>query len=95
MIFRTEKARACGSTGFSAYSRMSAAQREFCAKCGAQILFRMDSPGDVVDVNVGTLDEPAAAAPTHHSWKSSRILWFDITDDLPRFDDEPPEPALD
>lgn len=41
---------------------------------------------DRVQVTLGSLDEPARVRPEDHVWTSSRIPWFDIRDDLPRFD---------
>jgi len=70
------------------YRSSSSARREFCAACGTQILFRMDPPSEEVDVNVGSLDEPGRVEPTHHIWCASRIGWFEIADDLPRFERE-------
>jgi hypothetical protein len=41
-------------------------------------------PGSL-DVTIASLDDPAAVRPDHHGWTSSRIPWFDTTDDLPRY----------
>lgn len=43
----------------------------------------------------GALRYRVQALPAETAWMPSRIPCFDITDDLPRFDEEPPEPALD
>ncbi len=57
--------------------------RDFCGNCGTQILFR--EPGSpTLDVNLGSLDDPAAIEPQYHSFIESRIPWFDTADDLPR-----------
>lgn len=67
-------------------------QREFCPSCGAQIAYR--GKGDrTVDVNLGTLDDPAAIRPEYHIWTDSRIDWFETVDDLPRFPDAGPDAA--
>lgn len=58
--------------------------REFCAECGTQICYRGDG-SDHVDVNVGSLDEPASAEPRCHIYTASRIPWFDTADRLPRY----------
>jgi hypothetical protein len=75
------------------YRSSAEAQREFCGQCGAQILFRQDLPTDSIDVNVGSLDQPDATTPNHHTWTASRISWFETADDLPRFEEEAPEPV--
>lgn len=70
-------------------------QREFCRKCGSQLTFRDAQTPGVVDVNIGTLSEPAAVSPTYHIWYASRIDWFETTDDLPRYPGALPDPEQD
>jgi hypothetical protein len=59
------------------------AERFFCRKCGTQLALR-DEP-DFLDVTLASLDDPEAVRPTYHIWTTSRIGWFDIADDLPRY----------
>ncbi len=66
------------------YASSSHGRREFCNICGTQIAFREQTDATLVDVNVGSLDEPAAAPPRRHVWTSSRIPWFETADALPR-----------
>jgi hypothetical protein len=68
------------------YRSSDHAQREFCNRCGTQVLFR-DDKGEKVDVNSATLDDPSVAPPRYHIWRMSRIAWFETADTLPRFDD--------
>ncbi len=66
-------------------------RREFCARCGTQILFRdIDAPTRV-DVNIASLDDPVAIEPMYHIWIGSQIPWFRIVDDLPRYADNGPD----
>jgi hypothetical protein len=62
-------------------------ERFFCGRCGTHILFRDPAAPDVVDVNLATLDDPAAIRPEYHIWTASRIAWFDTADTLPRYQD--------
>lgn len=66
-------------------------QREFCLECGSQIAFRGRKPPGIVVVNLGTLDAPERIAPSQHIWTGSRIPWFELRDELPRFEDAGPE----
>lgn len=68
------------------------AQREFCPSCGTQLVFREDG-GRTVDVNLGSLDDPASVQPEYHIWTDSRIAWFDTADGLPRYPDGGPDAA--
>lgn len=59
-------------------------QREFCAHCGSQLLYRgRQAPFDVA-LNTPTLDDPEAYPPRAHVWRRSKISWFETTDSLPR-----------
>lgn len=73
-----------------AYRSSARGIREFCATCGTPLLFRR--PGSsTVDVNVATLDDPAAVRPAYHIWVESRVPWFEIGDHLPRYADDGPD----
>jgi hypothetical protein len=73
------------------YRSSAHGQREFCEECGSQIAFRsIDVPG-TVEINIGTLDDPANVPPQFHIWCGSRIAWFDTDDDLPRFPESEPK----
>jgi hypothetical protein len=83
------------TTGEPAVYRSSErAERLFCPKCGTQLALR-DEP-DYLDVTLASLDNPGAVRPTYHIWTTSRISWFEIADDLPRYPEstraEEPEP---
>ena len=62
-------------------------RRRFCGACGTQLLFWTTAEPEIVDVNLVTLDEPAAIVPEYHIWTASRIPWFETTDTLPRYPD--------
>ena len=76
------------------YRSSTHAVREFCSACGTQIVFREDA-SPRVDLNMGSLDDPAALAPQYHIWTQSRIPWFDTADTLPRHADEGPDAPTD
>jgi hypothetical protein len=61
------------------------AQRGFCPTCGSTLGMREDVLADRVQVCVGSLDDPSRVRIDDHVWTRSRIPWFDVRDDLPRF----------
>jgi catechol 2,3-dioxygenase-like lactoylglutathione lyase family enzyme len=65
-----------------------------CAACGS-LLFSVVREGAYVHVALGTLVDPPTMRPTKHIFVGSKAPWFDITDDLPQFDEHaaPVEPA--
>jgi hypothetical protein len=40
-----------------------------------------------VYVPVGIFDDPGALEPEVHDWASQRLPWFEIRDDLPRYEE--------
>jgi hypothetical protein len=58
------------------------AERGFCARCGTPLFFR-DFGSDVVELMIGAMDDPAAAAPDHHYGVESRVAWLKLADGLP------------
>lgn len=60
------------------------ALRQFCGRCGTQLLFRKARGATLVDVNLVTLDRPGAIRPQYHIWTAARLPWFDTRDRLPR-----------
>ena len=65
--------------------------RLFCRRCGTQIAFKQVDKPSSIDVNIGSLDDPSKVTPEYHIWTQSRIPWFDVADDLPRYDDGGPD----
>lgn len=66
-------------------------QREFCGACGAQICYRDIEDPVTVEVNTATLDEPESFEPEYHIYTVDQLSWFEIDDDLPRYERERPE----
>jgi hypothetical protein len=65
--------------------------RTFCDRCGSSLLFEFAGLPDAVWIAVGTLDDDPRARPGAHIFVASKAPWHTITDDLPRFDEFPPE----
>lgn len=72
------------------YESSAGAQRGFCARCGTQISFQADYIPGLIDITIGSLDEPGAVAPTFHYWESRRLPWLQLGDALPRHAEFPP-----
>jgi len=70
--------------------------RAFCGKCGTPLTWEGDSEelGPIFELHVSTFDNPDVVVPTAHAFYPERIPWFDIADNLPRYesfvDDSPP-----
>ena len=72
--------------------------RYFCTECGAPVYQRVPSPphdgSDLLCILIASLDEPSGVTPRAHIWCGSQLPWFEVRDDLPRYDDgELPAPT--
>jgi hypothetical protein len=59
-----------------------------CAACGS-LLFSVVREGTYVHVALGSLVDPPSIRPAGHIFVGSKAPWFEITDDLPRFEAYP------
>jgi|SRR5215208_503906 len=57
-----------------------------CAVCGS-LLFSVVREGAYVHVALGSLIDTPTIRPTEHIFVGSKAPWFEITDDLPQFDE--------
>jgi hypothetical protein len=57
-----------------------------CRACGS-FLFSVVRDGAFVHVAMGSLVDAPSISPTEHIFVGSKAAWFEITDDLPQFDE--------
>jgi hypothetical protein len=69
------------------YESSASVLRSFCARCGSPVSFESEPrfPGEV-HLYHGTLDDPDALVPTVHVHAAEQVSWFEVHDELPRFD---------
>ena len=72
------------------YQSSPEATRGFCGRCGTQISFMADYIPGLVDITIGSLDDPNAVAPTFHYWYSKHLNWLRFGDELPKHPEFPP-----
>jgi hypothetical protein len=68
-----------------AYRSSEKGLRHFCGACGTHLHFADGGP--FVSVNVMALDVASDVRPRLHQCVASKLDWFEITDDLPRYPD--------
>ena len=66
--------------------------RTFCRQCGTPLTYRSDAEPATLDVTTGSLDEPNAFPPTHHSWLVDDLKWVKFGDGLPGYPEFRPKP---
>ena len=61
--------------------------RAFCANCGTPLTWEGDGGehGPLVELHIGTMDDPDACAPECHIHHGERLRWFETVDRLPRY----------
>jgi hypothetical protein len=57
-----------------------------CARCGS-LLYSVVRDGEYVHLALGSLVDDPSIRPTHHIFVGSKAPWFEITDDLPQFEE--------
>lgn len=68
------------------YESSPGVRRYFCPRCGSPLAYSADRfPGEV-HLHVGTLADPNRVAPRMHVFAGEQLAWFEIADDLRRFD---------
>lgn len=66
------------------YRASATGDRCFCDRCGTMLFFE-ETDHRYYSVNISTLDDPSAIQPSVHMCIESRLPWFEIADDLPRY----------
>jgi hypothetical protein len=57
-----------------------------CAACGS-LLYSVVRDGEYVHVALGSLADEPGIRPTKHIFIGSKAPWFEVTDDLPQFEE--------
>jgi len=72
------------------YASSPGSRRGFCPCCGTQISFTAEYIPGLIDITIGSLDDPGQVPPTLHYWESERLPWVHFADQLPRYPGFPP-----
>jgi len=62
--------------------------RAFCGTCGTPLTWEGDGGdlGQIIELHISTFDDPESMVPTSHAFEPERLGWFDVADDLPRYE---------
>ena len=74
----------------AAYASSKGVERGFCGKCGTPLTYTGELIPGLVDITVGSMDDPSALPPQMHIWDSKRLPWLVANEDLPRHAEFPP-----
>jgi hypothetical protein len=85
--YRQEQVRFTGDER-KRYESSPGALRAFCEHCGTPLTWEGDGGdlGQIIELHISTFDDPEAMVPTSHAFAPERLSWFDVDDELPRFE---------
>ena len=72
------------------YETSAGVYRCFCRRCGSP-LGALNEDGKLSWVTLGTVTGDAGVRPEAHIFVGSKAPWYQIPDDLPQFEEWPPE----
>lgn len=76
---------AAGADLITFFESSPGVRRGFCSRCGSPVMTRFDARPDVVGIPLGVLDDDPGVRPTLHVHVESKAVWYEISDDLPRY----------
>jgi len=83
-----------GREALASFATPSGTRRAFCRHCGSKITVDNEA-WDALYVPAGTIDSPLPHRPQLHMYVRSKAPWFDILDDLARFETVPDDDYRD
>ncbi|MFT7531807.1 MAG: hypothetical protein ACI9FD_002834 [Gammaproteobacteria bacterium] len=71
------------------YKTLSGAGWCFCSECGSSLAGSKN--GRITTITLGTVEGDPDVKPMSHIFTGSRAQWYEIEDDLPQFEERPPD----
>jgi len=72
----------------------NAMHRRFCPVCGTQMFSEAEMRPHLIFVRAGTLDDGGIVNLAAYIWVSSAPVWACMSDDVPKFERQPPPPPI-
>jgi hypothetical protein len=77
-----------GGELLKAYASSPGERRLFCGRCGSPLFSQQLAKLEVIRIRVGTINEPLEVRPVASYFTGSKCNWWEIRDELPRFETE-------
>ena len=78
-----------GESDLTVYNSSKSHKRVFCRVCGSNIRVDLSDYPDELYIAMGTMNDNPKLPPGYHIYVGSKAPWYEITDDLPRYYEEP------
>lgn len=69
------------------YESSPGVKRYFCPTCGSPMAYAGERWPQEVHLLHGTLADPSQWPPTGHAYVKDQLAWFDVHDELPRYEE--------
>jgi len=92
-VARDEFSYESGADNVGIYSFSEKADSLFCKTCSSTILVDFKPEADMLYITLGTVDGDIDCPDGFHEFVGSKAPWYEICDDLPQYDNQPPEDA--
>ena len=79
----------CGEEQVKVYQTPAGAGWCFCSGCGSSLAGT--EQGRITSITLGTVEGDPGIRPESHIFVGSRAMWYEINDDLPQFEERPPD----
>lgn len=80
-----------GEKYLSRYESAAPTIKTFCSICGSNLISLLKNDPLIIGVPIGGLDQDPERRPEMHIFVGSKAPWYEITDNLPQYDELPPE----
>jgi len=90
-IARAEFSYKSGESELKVYAFSENADSVFCSNCGSRLLVDFKPETDMLYITLGTVVGDVDCPAGFHQFVGSKAPWFEITDDLPQYDEWPDE----
>lgn len=75
----------CGLSKLKEFHSSEYVSRYFCKHCGSMIAAVDKNEKDTIYLSVGLLDSNTTIEPEYHQYISSKVEWYKISDNLPKY----------
>ncbi len=78
-----------GEDLLSYYKSSDDVTKTFCSQCGSCLITTYLSYPDIIGLPLGGIEQDPGNRPIGHIFVASKAPWFEITDDLPQYEEWP------
>ncbi|MFN7096637.1 MAG: GFA family protein [Gammaproteobacteria bacterium] len=82
-----------GEEHISKYESSAPTIKIFCSICGSSLISLLKNNPEFIGLPIGGLDQDPGRRPEMHIFVGSKAPWYEITDNLPQYEEFPPAGA--